>query len=240
MNAWKHSHPSFTSLCLFQVSFFGKFHSIIQYTDICDFVLTRLLGEKREGASFLPSPPTIRLGVPATSQTAPFSFEASTISAGSSTGVFDLLRNIRHPINLELFDTDGSDVKPCPRASSPHDLEKIKEFINANLKNGVISKSESPWSFQCQTTMSLSRMHTLCLKSTSLSFPPPGFRLLADPPPTLSSEFSHYQKSIPWFSNTVVLPTDPIQNHDRFSGPQRKVHQFSWRKRKEASPSFDA
>jgi len=34
-----------------------------------------------------------------------------------------------------------------PRKYSPADQEKIKEFIDEGLKSGVISESESPWSF---------------------------------------------------------------------------------------------
>ena len=62
----------------------------------------------------------------------------------------DLLREIGRPANLEPFDIDTGDAKPInirPRAHSPVDLEKIKDFIDENLKNGVISESESPWSF---------------------------------------------------------------------------------------------
>src|SRR6202451_4640737 len=62
----------------------------------------------------------------------------------------DLLREIGRPANLEPFDIDTGDAKPInirPRAHSPVDLEKIKAFIDENLHNGVISESESPWSF---------------------------------------------------------------------------------------------
>ena len=62
----------------------------------------------------------------------------------------ELLREIGRPAKLEPFDIDTGDAKPInirPRAHSPRDLEKIKEFIDENLKNGVISESESPWSF---------------------------------------------------------------------------------------------
>ena len=61
----------------------------------------------------------------------------------------DLLREIGRPANLEPFHIDTGDAKPInirPRSHSPLDLEKIKEFIEENLKNGVISESESPWS----------------------------------------------------------------------------------------------
>jgi len=62
----------------------------------------------------------------------------------------ELLREIGRPANVEPFDIDTSDAKPInirPHAHSPRDLEKIKKFIDENLKNGVISESESPWSF---------------------------------------------------------------------------------------------
>ena len=61
-----------------------------------------------------------------------------------------LLREIGSPSNLEPFDIDTGDAKPInirPRAHSPKDLERIKEFIDENLKNTVISESDSPWSF---------------------------------------------------------------------------------------------
>ena len=62
----------------------------------------------------------------------------------------DLLHEIGKPANLEPFTIDTGDTQPInirPRSYSPVDLEKIKAFINENLKNGVISESESPWSF---------------------------------------------------------------------------------------------
>ena len=62
----------------------------------------------------------------------------------------DLLREIGKPANLEPFSIDTGDTKPInirPRSYSPVDLEKIQAFIDENLKNGVISESESPWSF---------------------------------------------------------------------------------------------
>ena len=62
----------------------------------------------------------------------------------------DLLREIGRPANLEPFEIDTGDVNPInirPRPYSPLDLEKIKAFIDENLKNGVISESMSPWSF---------------------------------------------------------------------------------------------
>ena len=62
----------------------------------------------------------------------------------------NLLRDIGRPANLEPFNIDTSDQPPIkinPRPYSPVDLAKIKEFIDENLKNGVISESDSPWSF---------------------------------------------------------------------------------------------
>jgi len=62
----------------------------------------------------------------------------------------DLLREIGRPSNLDPFEIDTGDAHPInirPRAHSPKDLEKIKEFIDENLKSGVISESDSPWSF---------------------------------------------------------------------------------------------
>ena len=54
------------------------------------------------------------------------------------------------PSKLEPFSIDTGDHPPIkinPQAYSPVDLVKIKEFIDENLKNGVISESDSPWSF---------------------------------------------------------------------------------------------
>ena len=62
----------------------------------------------------------------------------------------ELLREIGKPAYLEPFKIDTGDAEPIkisPRPHSPLDLEKIKAFIDENLKNGVISESESPWSF---------------------------------------------------------------------------------------------
>ena len=54
------------------------------------------------------------------------------------------------PAKLEPFNIDTGDHAPIkinPRPYSPVDLAKIKEFIDENLKTGVISESDSPWSF---------------------------------------------------------------------------------------------
>ena len=62
----------------------------------------------------------------------------------------DLLHEIGCSANLKPFDIDTGDAKPInirPRAHSPADLEKIKKFIDENLKNNVISESKLPWSF---------------------------------------------------------------------------------------------
>src|SRR5579871_776441 len=61
-----------------------------------------------------------------------------------------LLRDMGEPSKLEPFDIVTDDVPPIkinPRPYSPLDLAKIKEFIDENLANGVISESKSPWSF---------------------------------------------------------------------------------------------
>ena len=62
----------------------------------------------------------------------------------------NLLRDMGRPSKLEPFSIDTGDHPPIkinPRAYSPVDLIKIKEFIDENLKNSVISESDSPWSF---------------------------------------------------------------------------------------------
>jgi hypothetical protein len=51
------------------------------------------------------------------------------------------------PAKLEPFTIDTGDAAPIklrPRPHSPLDLVKIKEFIDENLANGVISESDSP------------------------------------------------------------------------------------------------
>ena len=62
----------------------------------------------------------------------------------------DLLREMGRPAKLEPFNIDTGDHAPIkinPRPYSPVDLAKIKEFIDENLKTGVISESDSPWRF---------------------------------------------------------------------------------------------
>ena len=61
-----------------------------------------------------------------------------------------LLRKLGEPSNLESFAINTGDAESIqirPRPYSPLDLEKIKAFIDENLANGVISESDSPWSF---------------------------------------------------------------------------------------------
>ena len=60
-----------------------------------------------------------------------------------------LLRAVGIPATLSPFTINTGDKEPIcirPRAHSPLDLVKIKEFLNENLKNGVITESQSPWS----------------------------------------------------------------------------------------------
>ena len=62
----------------------------------------------------------------------------------------ELLREIGRPAKFEPFRIDTDDhasIKINPRPYSPVDLAKIKEFIDENLKTGVISESDSSWSF---------------------------------------------------------------------------------------------
>src|SRR5579859_3201012 len=61
----------------------------------------------------------------------------------------NLLRPVGTPANLEPFKIDTGDAEPIKvpgRPYSPLDLEKIKEFIDENIANGIIKESESPWS----------------------------------------------------------------------------------------------
>src|SRR5436190_22546559 len=54
------------------------------------------------------------------------------------------------PAKLEPFNIDTGDHAPIkinPRPYSPVDLAKIKEFIDENLKTGVISESDTPCTF---------------------------------------------------------------------------------------------
>jgi len=60
-----------------------------------------------------------------------------------------LLRKIGNPAKLAPFNIDTGDKDPInirPRPYSPLDLAKIKDFLDENLANGVISESQSPWS----------------------------------------------------------------------------------------------
>ena len=62
----------------------------------------------------------------------------------------DLLRPIGKPADLEPFDIDTGDHPPIKlrgRPYSPLDLKHIKEFIEENLRNGIIEESDSSWSF---------------------------------------------------------------------------------------------
>jgi len=59
----------------------------------------------------------------------------------------NLLRPIGIPAKLEPFVINTQDHKPIKipaRRYSPTDLATIKTFVDENLKNGVISESESP------------------------------------------------------------------------------------------------
>ena len=48
------------------------------------------------------------------------------------------------PFKIDIGDKEPINIRPRPH--SPLDQEKIRAFINENLKNGVISPSQSPWS----------------------------------------------------------------------------------------------
>jgi len=61
----------------------------------------------------------------------------------------NLVRPIGKPAKLDPFVIDTGDAEPIkisPRPYSPLDLDKIKEFIDNGVKNGIIQESESPWS----------------------------------------------------------------------------------------------
>ena len=61
-----------------------------------------------------------------------------------------LLREMGRPAKLDPFNIDTANHHPIkinPRPYSPVDLQKIKDFIDENVKNGIISESDSPWSF---------------------------------------------------------------------------------------------
>ena len=56
-----------------------------------------------------------------------------------------LLRKIGKPADLPPFAIDTGDKEPInirPRPYSPLDLTKIKQFLDENLQNGVITESE--------------------------------------------------------------------------------------------------
>ena len=59
----------------------------------------------------------------------------------------NLLRSIGIPAKLTAFVINTQDHEPIKipaRRYSPTDLATIKTFVDKNLKNGVISESESP------------------------------------------------------------------------------------------------
>ena len=61
----------------------------------------------------------------------------------------NLVRPIGKPAKLDPFVIDTGDAEPIKislRPYSPLDLDKIKEFIDNGMKNGIIQESESPWS----------------------------------------------------------------------------------------------
>jgi len=62
----------------------------------------------------------------------------------------NLLRPIGIPAKLASFVINTQDHEPVEipaRRYSPMDLATIKAFVDKNLKNGIISESDSPWSF---------------------------------------------------------------------------------------------
>ena len=68
----------------------------------------------------------------------------------------ELLREIGRPAKFEPFRINTDDHAPIkinPRPYSPINLAKIKEFIDENLKIGVISESDSSWSFSLVLTI---------------------------------------------------------------------------------------
>ena len=61
----------------------------------------------------------------------------------------NLLCPVGTPAKLEHFVIDTGDTEPIkigPRPYSPVNLQKIKQFIDENLQNGIIRESDSPWS----------------------------------------------------------------------------------------------
>src|SRR5579859_7287815 len=84
----------------------------------------------------------------------------------------NLLQKIGKPAKLEPFVIDTGDAEPIkisPRPYSPFDLEKIKEFIDEGIKNGIIQESESPWSAPIVLAMKTDGTTRVCVDYRALN-----------------------------------------------------------------------
>ena len=84
----------------------------------------------------------------------------------------NLLRKIGEPAKLEPFIINTGDAEPIkisPRPYSPLDLEKIKEFIDEGIKNGIIQESESPWSAPIVLAMKADGTTRVCVDYRALN-----------------------------------------------------------------------
>jgi Reverse transcriptase (RNA-dependent DNA polymerase) len=84
----------------------------------------------------------------------------------------NLLRKIGRPAKLDPFVINTGDAEPIkisPRPYSPLDLEKIKEFVDEGIKNGIIQESESPWSAPIVLAMKADGTTRVCVDYRGLN-----------------------------------------------------------------------
>lgn len=84
----------------------------------------------------------------------------------------NLLRKIGKPADLEPFVINTGDAEPIkigPRPYSPLDLEKIREFVDEGIKNGIIEESESPWSAPIVLAMKADGTTRVCVDYRGLN-----------------------------------------------------------------------
>ena len=82
------------------------------------------------------------------------------------------LRPIGIPAKLAPFVINTQDhelIKIPARRYSPIDLATIKTFVDENLKNGVISESESPWTFSIVVAAKADGSPRICIDYRALN-----------------------------------------------------------------------
>ncbi|HUJ81448.1 MAG TPA: aspartyl protease family protein, partial [Candidatus Acidoferrales bacterium] len=84
----------------------------------------------------------------------------------------NLLRPIGIPAKLAPFVINTQEHEPIKipaRRYSPTDLATIKTFVDENLKNGVISESDSPWSFPIVVATKADGSPRICIDYRALN-----------------------------------------------------------------------